>query len=186
MHDPGDRRPRADAGPRRIGHPAGELVEVSSRKGGRPDNDLVVAVSIARQSRALAARHHETVLHLGVVGDSRLTRCCAQPNGGARSRQVALGQAAPPVGPRRWNALGHNVRRSDDPIPLGCPQRALPRLVQRVPLEQRHSRRGCTRRGGSPDASPPRLVYGGRGTRGRAVRSGRTTERRCDVGDQSR
>jgi hypothetical protein len=52
---------------------------------------------------------------------------------------MALGQAAPPVGPRRWNALGHNVRRGDDPIPVGRPQRALPRLVQRVPLKQRHS-----------------------------------------------
>jgi hypothetical protein len=44
-----------------------QLVEVSSRKASRPDNDLVVPFSITRQSCALAALRDETVLHAEVL-----------------------------------------------------------------------------------------------------------------------
>lgn len=45
-----------------------ELVEVRSRKASRPDNNLVVPVSVTRQSCALAPPHSETVLHAEVRG----------------------------------------------------------------------------------------------------------------------
>src|SRR5262249_20878756 len=53
-----------------------------------------------------------------------------------RSSQVALRQGASPVGPRRWNALRHNLGRGHNPITLGCRQSPSPRRLQSISLEQ--------------------------------------------------